>query len=357
MASLTSAPIPRYAPEFRDTQSHIATMVWDDFRGHREQIEMFRRAVDRGRTAHAFLLIGPAGIGKRLFARNIAQCLFCTRTANADLDACGTCPACQQVQAETHPDLLQIGCPEGKSELPIELLVGTPDRRGREGLCHDLSLRPMSADRKVAILDDADLMNEASANALLKTLEEPPAGSILFLITPAVEPILPTIRSRCQPIRFHPLAESDVADLLVAHGDETDPQAATIIARMSEGSLAVAAQLLDEGVRGLRSRLEEVLRGTGTDAMAAAKSVTEAVEELAKDLPTQRRHAGWLIRFAVQFYTSQLESASDETADRLVRQMERCLEAQEHIDGAMPIPLCLEGLCVDLARLGRGAVL
>jgi len=329
-------------------------VIWDQLRGHREQIEMFRRALHRGRTAHAFLLVGAAGTGKRQFARLVTQCLFCQRRDAAELDACGECSACQQVAASTHPDLIEIGCPEGKQDLPIELMIGAPDRRGREGLCHDLSLRPMSASRKVAIIDDADRMNEASANALLKTLEEPPAGSILFLITPSVEPILSTIRSRCQPVRFSPLAENDVADLLVSLEWEADPQTAAAIARMSEGSLAMASQLLDEGVRSLRSSLDEVLRSPGSDASAAARKVTDAVEDLAKDLPSQRRHAGWLIRFAVDFYAAQLATASDVEADRLTRQIERCLEAQEHIDGAMPIPLCLEGLCLDLARLGRG---
>lgn len=329
-------------------------MIWDQLRGHRDQIEMFRRALRRGRTAHAFLLIGSPGIGKRLFAKLVTQCLFCQQRQSDELEACGTCHACQQVAAGTHPDLIEIGCPEGKRDLPIELMVGAPDRRGREGLCHDLSLKPMSASRKVAIIDDADCMNEASANALLKTLEEPPAGSILFLITPSLDPILPTIRSRCQPVRFGALGESDVADLLVSLEWVPDAQTAAAIARLSEGSLATASQLLDEGVRGLRSNLDEVLRNPGGDAIAAAKKVTEAVEELAKDLPTQRRHAGWLIRFAVDFYTAQLPTASDEQADRLTRQIERCLESQEHIDGAMPIPLCLEGLCLDLARLGRG---
>ena len=329
-------------------------MIWDQLRGHREQIEMFRRALRRGRTAHAFLLIGSAGIGKRHFARLVTQCLFCQRRDAAELEACGECPACQQVIASTHPDLIQLGCPEGKQDLPIELMIGAPDRRGREGLCHDLSLRPMSANRKVAIIDDAERMNEASANALLKTLEEPPAGSILFLITPSLEPILPTIRSRCQPIRFGPLGEQDVADLLVSLEWEPDSRTAASIAKLSEGSLEMASQLLDEGVRGLRSSLDEVLRNANGDAIAAAKKVTDAVEDLAKDLPSQRRHAGWLIRFAVDFYAAQLASASDVDADRLSRQIERCLEAQEHIDGAMPIPLCLEGLCLDLARLGRG---
>ncbi|HUG91942.1 MAG TPA: hypothetical protein VML55_13975, partial [Planctomycetaceae bacterium] len=98
---------------------------------------MFRRALSRGRFSHAYLFAGPEGAGKRLFARTLAQCLFCQADQRAQaLEACGTCSACRQMQAGTHPDYLAVGCPDGKSALPIELFVGPPERRGREGLCH-----------------------------------------------------------------------------------------------------------------------------------------------------------------------------------------------------------------------------
>ena len=97
-------------------------------------------------------LTGPGGVGKRFVARGIAQSLFCERTPEEQLDACGECPACRQVRAGTHPDLLTIACPEGKRELPIELIAGSAENRGREGLCRDLALRPMSAPRRIALI-------------------------------------------------------------------------------------------------------------------------------------------------------------------------------------------------------------
>ncbi|MEZ6064931.1 MAG: ATP-binding protein [Planctomycetaceae bacterium] len=166
-------------------------MSWDDIRGHDTQLAMFRRAIARGRVAHAYLFLGPPGVGKRLIAHRIAQCLFCQTHADSELRACGICSACKQVKSGTHSDLMSIGLPPGKRELPISLLLGEPDRRGREGLLHDLSLRPMSADRRIAIIDDADRMNDESANALLKTLEEPPPGRFCFSSVPA--------RMRCCP--------------------------------------------------------------------------------------------------------------------------------------------------------------
>ncbi|MCA9111630.1 MAG: DNA polymerase III subunit delta', partial [Planctomycetaceae bacterium] len=226
--------------------------VWEDLRGHQRTLEQFRQAFRRGRSSHAYLFIGPKGIGKRTFALKLVQCLFCERTSDTELDACGVCHACVQIKAGTHPDLLTVARPEGKRELPIELIVGAAERRGREGLCHELAMRPMSADRRVAIIDDAQSMNAASANALLKTLEEPPPGSILILLTPSTDAILPTIRSRCQPVSFAPLPDDDLCSLLVSQGITSDPEEAWQVTLLAEGSLVTAQQLLQPELRSLR---------------------------------------------------------------------------------------------------------
>src|SRR5690606_25957369 len=97
--------------------------IWNRIRGHEAQVEMFRRSIGRGRLAHAYLFVGPDGIGKRRFARMFAQCLFCERRRAEDLDACGECSSCKQMQAGTHPDYLAVGRPEGKSVVPIELFA------------------------------------------------------------------------------------------------------------------------------------------------------------------------------------------------------------------------------------------
>src|SRR5689334_25107569 len=98
-------------------------MIWNDLRGRDDQIEMFRRTIRRGRLASAYLLVGPEGTGKKLFAQKLAQCLFCETVVDADLDACGTCPGCRQMQAGSHPDFLFVDCPEGKREIPLERIV------------------------------------------------------------------------------------------------------------------------------------------------------------------------------------------------------------------------------------------
>ncbi|MBC8115030.1 MAG: DNA polymerase III subunit, partial [Candidatus Saccharimonas sp.] len=188
---------------------------WSTLRGHAEQREMFRRAIARGRLSQAYLFVGPDGIGKQQFARRLAQCLLCQSPGEDQLEACGNCPGCRPFLASAHPDFLYVGRPEGKRELPIAAMAGAAERRGQEGLCHDLSIRPLAGSRKVAIIDDADTMTDECANAFLKSLEEPPERAMLFLIASNLDAVLPTIRSRCQLVRFAPLSAADIAELLV----------------------------------------------------------------------------------------------------------------------------------------------
>jgi len=350
-------------------------MLWSNLRRHAPQVEMLRRAVQRGRVAHAYLFVGPDGIGKRLVAQRIAQCLFCQRVPDDQLDACGTCPGCKQVLAGTHPDLLTIGRPPGKRDLPIELILGPEENRGREGLLHDLSLHPMSATRRIAIIDDADTMNEESANALLKTLEEPPSGAILFLISPSLEALLPTIRSRCQKIQFAPLTDDELSSLVVQLGWETDRAAADAVAALSEGSLATAKQLLDPQLRKLRDQLHTRLSEPKLASTPLADESIALIEEIASDTAEQRQVASWLLRFAIAFYRNALERglAGDtgpawnallshaggeerEAADLAGAAIDRCVLADLHIQQMMPVPLCIEGWAEDLARIHRGSL-
>lgn len=347
--------------------------IWQELRAHHEQVAMFRRAVQRGRTAHAYLFVGPAGVGKRLFARKITQALFCHRHADAELEACGTCSACKQVLTGTHPDLLTVGVPEGKRELPVAAIMGDDDHRGRAGLIYDLSLRPMSAARRIAIIDDADRMNEEGANALLKTLEEPPPESILILISPASDLLLPTIRSRCQPLLFGALAEQDVAELLVQLEWERDPAAAAEIARLSGGSLDTARQLLEPGLRGLRETMATALAAHPFSPVETSARVLKALEELEGGTAVQRDGASWLIRFAVDFLRQSLSPVVDvagpvarfrrahppddvAAADRIVAALDRCLQSEDQLQQSMPVPLCLESLLYDVGRILRGAL-
>ena len=193
-------------------------MSWQGIEGHDEIVEKFRRAMSQGRLASTFLFVGLEGIGKRAFALRFAQALLCSQRDETLLDPCGTCPACVQVMAGTHPDLIQISKPPGKSEIPVGAIKGDETYPVDQSLLFNLALRPFHGGRKVAIVDEADDLNVAGANALLKTLEEPPPRSVLILISTSADQQLPTIRSRAQIVRFKPLSSAIVVKLLQEKG-------------------------------------------------------------------------------------------------------------------------------------------
>ena len=356
-------------------------MIWEHVRGHADQVEMFRRAVRRNRWSQAYLFVGPDGIGKRLFAKTLAQCLFCQQVGDEELDACGECSSCRQMQAGSHPDYLTVGLPEGKSILPIKAFVGDDENRGREGLCYEITLRPMAGDRRVAVIDDANAMNQEAANALLKTLEEPPPFATIILIAHNADGLLPTIRSRCQQVRFAPLPTDEVAELLMSQGLVEDGAEAKAIAGLSDGSLATAAQLLDPGLRELRETLFTGLAAPPQrlSGLALSKSLLESLDKLGSDTAAQRQIAQWLVRFGVDFYrramrrlsgsaegseipqveqfAARQDPAAAEDLERIGTLLERLYAAESQLQRSTPVPLCLEGLFDDMARMNRpGAV-
>ena len=157
-------------------------MSWDNVIGHQSALERFQKSVSRNRLASTYLFVGDDGIGKRTFALKLAQAILCDRNPIEALTACEECPACVQVKQRTHPDLLLVCKPKGKSILPVELFIGKGDKRRREGLVYDIGLKPFCGGYRIAIIDDADYFNTESANCLLKTLEEPPPNSLLILL-------------------------------------------------------------------------------------------------------------------------------------------------------------------------------
>ncbi len=288
--------------------------VWDSIRGHDAQVDLFRRSLRRERLASAYLFVGPDGVGKRLFANRLAQCLLCTEIADVDLEACGECPSCRQVMIDSHPDLLTAAPPEGKSVFPIELIAGSKERRGREGLCYDISLRPMMVDRRVAIIDDVQQMNAEAANAFLKTLEEPPSYATLLLITSNESALLPTIRSRCQPVRFAALPPNEIASLLIETDQLSDEDEAAAVAALSEGSLTTAKQLLDPELRELRDKLYTALARDNDNPLALSKQmIADGIEQMGTDTASQRQNATWLVRFVIEFYRRTLQFLAEES--------------------------------------------
>jgi len=379
--------------------------IWHDFRGHTNIRTALARAWSRGRLAQAYLFVGPEGVGKCLFARKLAQCLLCKAPRTDELEACGECEGCRPFLAGSHPDFHFIERDSGKRDLTVAKFIGDREQRGKAGLCYDLSLRPLPGGRKVGIINDADAMNDEAANALLKTLEEPLEGTVLILVAANIDSLLPTIRSRCQPVRFSPLSDVDLAALVESQGLAASPDEVRELTALADGSLTVAQQLAAPELRQLRQNLLAELSRPCWDGIAVARSLSEGLDEISRETAEQRVAAIWLVRFAVEFYRSALwvvsgatgsgvaplvsaesaiESASceqstgergrlpaalpeasrwlvawaadvDDAADRLGSLIKRCLQAIEHIEQNVSVPLCLEAWCADLSRLSGEA--
>ena len=164
------------------------------------------------------------------------------------------------------------------------------------------SLRPANGNRRVAIIDNADSMNDSAANAFLQNSRGSHSqGAVLILIAAQPDRLLPTIRSRCQTVQFGPLTDSDVCELLLEQELTSDPAAAQAVALLAEGSLETAVQLLDPNLQALRLAVIEELGRHPFDSGKTAERLIKAVEP-AGELAAQREATGWLARFAAEFF-------------------------------------------------------
>src|SRR5271165_1502686 len=251
------------------------SVSWHSVRGHDRIVTVLRSNLRNGRFPHAFLFVGPDGVGKRTFARTLAQALLCERNPETMLEPCGTCPGCVQVEAGTHPDLLEVARPDQRQELPIQVI---------RDLCAEFGLKPARGERKIAIVDDLDDMNDEAANAFLKTLEEPPPGAVLILIGTSAELQLETIVSRCQVVRFEPIAEPELAALLLENGVATDPSDAARLAALGEGSVSRATGLADPDLERFRRELiDELAVEHGFDPTELANRLAAFVRQAGKE--------------------------------------------------------------------------
>jgi len=347
---------------------------WSSYVGHLRQQQWFRSAIQNNRLASTFLMVGPDGIGKRTFARLIAKTMLCTGASPSDFAPCSHCEACVQIDASSHPDLIEIARRPEKTSLMMEQLVGEGEMRMREGLCYELRMRPYSGRRKIAIIDDADTLNDESANCLLKTLEEPPPGSLIFLISTSVQRQLPTIRSRCQMTRFQALSTDELARLILRNGLVEEPDQATLLASQADGSIANVANWLNEELSTFREELFHHLIQRPLDIAKLAKAVQSNMESVGADSQPRRERLKVILDFALFFYRSAmrdgfaLESTEASPTKRtegrfgrlsaldsqsFVSAIKRCIEAREHLDRMVSPASLIEAWAADLAVISR----
>jgi DNA polymerase-3 subunit delta' len=345
-------------------------MTWQEIHDRDEAVERFRRILFTGRLASSFLFVGVAGSGKRTFAIKLAQAMLCETNPEADMNPCGHCPACQQVEAGSHPDLELVTKPKDKSFLPVELFIGDRDHRMRAGLCHNIALKPYYGGRKIAIIDDADYLNAEGANCLLKTLEEPPPNSVIILIGSSEQRQLPTIRSRCQTVRFPPLSHETVASLLISQERVATADEARRLADLGRGSLQRSLQFADPELMDFREEFVARLASLPKQSVGLAADIGSFVDAAGKDAPSRRERLKLVIEIAIDFYRelvrsrNNIQSAPDSVladavnvasrsghmdTELIAGCIERCIEAHAQVDANANQATLIECWVDDLA--------
>lgn len=247
--------------------------------GHEQPKRFLQAALQSGRLAHALLFHGEDRIGKRLVAKVLAQAVNCEASpALSPPDACGICRSCHQIDIGAHPDVTMIEATSGRGE--------TDQTREIESR---FIYRPLVGSRKIVILDNADLLRHEAANALLKTIEEPPPDSLIILVSARPELLLPTIRSRCQELRFAPLAIGLVKDILIQQRRLSDTDA-RFLAMVSGGRIGLA---LEADVDALRAERADFLALVSPQSLESVGTLFGVAESMAKSEESEAA-LGWL---------------------------------------------------------------
>lgn len=322
-----------------------------DIRGHERALGVLRRSVAAGRVHHAYLFMGPGGVGKHRAARAFAALVNCLSPTGegATLDACGACVSCLKLAGGNHPDYREVTA-DGrfiKIDQVRELHAVT-------------RFRPYEAKRRVVLIDGAETMREEAANAILKTLEEPRGDTLFVLVTANPQQLLTTVISRCQPLRFGPLSADDVAALLAERG--VDGQQADVAARLGGGSVGGALHVLESGVWERRADVAERLAGLKDGGSGALlewaqalgqgdelSDVIEVFRSLARDAvllaagANERRLVNPDLRAAIERY------AAGRTLPQLLGAVERLGEAEWMLKGNVNARLVAETLLLALS--------
>lgn len=302
--------------------------------------QMTRLAIS-GQMSHAWLLTGPAGVGKRQFAKAFTAFMLCE---NKQAAACGVCRSCQQLVAGHHPNAMHlqrlVNEKTGKlnRDINIEQIRDLNER---------LALSSHYGQAKIAVIDPADALNQNSVNALLKTIEEPPAGSYLLLISERPQALTATLRSRCQRLRFAAPTLAESVEWLGAG------KAADLALQQSYGAPLKARELMDSGkldrIEKWASELRDIAarkRDPITVAGALTASKSSAKEDASEFLQ-------WLMSWLTLELRSSLRSQGHYSPAAIETVMRDTLEGQRRLAGNGMPQLILEALLVNWWHLAR----
>ena len=340
--------------------------------GQNRPIRILTAFLQNGTIPHALLFTGIEGVGKKSVADIFAMACNCTgdisenqfergssraadkpSTANRQpiTNPCGRCKPCRKIESRSHPDIIRIK--------PSGMFIKIDQIRA---LCKTLAMKPYEAGIRVVLISDAQAMNPAAGNALLKVLEEPPTGTILILVANHTADLLPTIVSRCRHIRFNPISRIDLESVLVSsHG--FDPNDAKIVAAMAGGSLSRALHMHRTNWINRRNWLIRELDSLSSKTISRLLAFSELLAQNKADLPDALEIMKFWLRDLVigKFYPEKIihqdlaenvhQMAPKMSTTSLLSKIETIQSTQNTIKAGTNLRLAMETMVLKLSRI------
>ena len=274
----------------------VIEMSFKNIIEQKEAKRILQSAIKNNRLSHAYLFVGPDGVGKRLIAKTLAKTLNCQK---GDIDSCDECRNCIRIDLNEYPDVKVIE-PTGTS-IKIEKM--------RE-IRREASFKPLEGKKKVYIIQEASAMTQPAANSLLKTLEEPQGETLFILTTSNIHGLLPTIISRCQLVRFRPLSTKVIEDFLIKKRGITNDEA-YMASNLSEGSIGKALRMANSEKKELRNRVIDLI------AKISLKDV-EGIFKTAREFTQDRDQIPFVLSIISSWYRDLLIFKESEGSASLV---------------------------------------
>ena len=326
--------------------------TFEEIRGNTPLVEQLRRSAASGRSSHAYLFLGGAGAGKRLIANTFAKALQC----EGEKRPCDSCKSCHAFNHGNHPDVIYFQPLKNGKTYTIEDV--------REQLLETVDLKPFQYEKKIYIIEKADTLSIQSQNALLKTLEEPPAHAVFLLLAERAEAFLPTILSRVVVMKIRPLSAETIADYLMQAGHLAEES--HILSAYAQGRIGQALELVeDEGFREMRQdilgKLEVLPSMSEGDAYLLAKDLEgykndlrflDIMELWYRDLLTAKslREEGYLIQ---RDKKDAIFRAAKEPAALLAKKAAAVRTARMRLAQNANFRLTMEVMLMDLKETGK----